>query len=164
MNFFEYFEISAPLGIKRLISLLAHSFAPRSHVVGVKHLRSWNVCQHRSFHSLEIKVFTAVITRYRLEYFFNFFVPSLRSSLSSSRTNTLLTFTLYLTDYLYPFQAFGHYHKCCFCFLLAHHRIKLPMTENFFIFCFFGSFFYTFSLLLQALRLANIYPLLSYSQ
>ena len=70
MNFLEYFEISATLGIKRLISLLAHSFAPRSHVVGVKHLRSWNVCQHRTFHSLEIKVFTAIITRYRLEYFF----------------------------------------------------------------------------------------------
>ena len=48
----------------------------------------------------------------------NFFVPSLRSSLSSSRTNTLLTFTLYLTDYLYSFRAFGHYHKCCFVFCL----------------------------------------------
>lgn len=111
----------------------------------------------------------------------NFFVPSLRSSLSSSRTNTLLTFnrtalslyfiavgsrtntlltfTLYLTDYLYPFQAFGHYHKCCFCFLLAHHRIKLPMTENFFIFGFFLAFFYAFSLLLQALRCWRIFIL-----
>ena len=89
----------------------------------------------------------------------NFFVPSLRSSLSSSRTNTLLTFTLYLTDYLYPFQAFGHYHKCCFCFLLAHHRIKLPMTENFFIFGFFWAFFYAFSLLLQALRCWRIFIL-----
>ena len=164
MNFFEYFEISAPLGITRLISLLAHSFAPRSHVVGVKHLRSWNVCQHRSFHSLEIKVFTAIITRYRLEYFFEFICAEPSLELIKLTNNTLLTFTLYLTDYLYSFRAFGHYHKRCFCFLLAHHRIKLPMTENFFIFCFFGSFFYTFSLLLQALRLANIYPLLSYSQ
>ena len=77
MNFLEYFEISATLGIKRLISLLAHSFAPRSHVVGVKHLRSWNVCQHRPFHSLEIKVFTAIITRYRLEYFFEFLCAEL---------------------------------------------------------------------------------------
>ena len=107
--------------------------------VGVKHLRSWNVCKNRLFHSLEIKVFAAIITRYRLEYFFEF----LCTELIKLTNNTLLIFTLYL----YPFRAFGHYHKCCFCFLLAHHRIKLPMTENFFIFGFFWAFLYDFSFL-----------------
>ena len=36
---------------------------------GRKHLRSWNVCQNRLFHSLEIKVFAAIVTGYRLECF-----------------------------------------------------------------------------------------------
>ena len=165
---YELFRIFWNIGTFRnkasdkLVGTLIRTTFPCAVGVGVKHLCSWNVCQNRPFHSLEIKVFTAVVTGYRLEYFFNFFVPSLRSSLSSSRTNTLLTFTLYLTDYLYPFQAFGHYHKCCFCFLLAHHRIKLPMTENFFIFCFFWAFLYDFSFLKICSSNMMIWPFLTY--
>ena len=149
-EFFWIFRNISSFGNKtsdKLIGTLICTTFPCAVGVGVKHLRSWNVCQHRPFHSLEIKVFTAIITRYRLEYFFEFLCTELLLELIKLTNNTLLTFTLYLTDYLYPFRAFGHYHKCCFCFLFAHHRIKLPMPENFFIFGFFGSFFYTFSFL-----------------
>ena len=121
MNFFGYLEISVPLGIKRLISFigtLIRTTFPCAVGVGVKHLRSWNVCQHRSFHSLEIKVFTAVVTGYRLECFPEFLCAEPSLELIKFTNNTLLTFTLYLTDYLYSFQAFGHYHKCCFVFCL----------------------------------------------
>ena len=69
---------------------------------GVKHLRSWNVCQNRLFHSLKIKVFAAVVTGYRLECFPEFLCAELSLELIKLTNNTLLTFTLYLTDYLHP--------------------------------------------------------------
>ena len=72
---YELFRIFWNIGTFRnkasdkLVGTLIRTTFPCAVGVGVKHLCSWNVCQNRPFHSLEIKVFTAVVTGYRLECF-----------------------------------------------------------------------------------------------
>ena len=70
--------------------------------VGVKHLRSWNVCQNRLFHSLEIKVFAAIVTGYRLECFL--WISVLLLELIKLTNNTLWLLLSILRIISIPFE------------------------------------------------------------